>query len=132
MLLQRKTTVSTLLLGLLLVLAQGMAHAQNDDSPAGTGPANIPPGAPSIIVNCNGGNTLLGLGGGIGIKVTFVVNYPNSGCAVVLDCPDVPGDPAFVALKGTGPAVFGCGVGRLRMTGAAGGGRARVYVGGAD
>jgi len=128
----RKTTVSTLLLTLSLVLVAAAAHAQNEEPQATTNQQAPPPGSPSIVIRCNGGNTLLGLGGAIGIKVTFVVNYPNSGCPVVLDCPDVVGDPSFLALRGTGPAVFGCGIGRLRLTGGAGGGNARVYIGGAD
>jgi len=129
---KRTLSAPAWLLALSLFVVPLAARAQNDAPQTEAQTAGLPPGSLSIVVPCNGGNTLLGIGGAVGIKVTFVVNLPSSGCTAVLDCPDIAGDPAFVAPRGTGPAVFGCGTGRLRLTGGNGGGTARLYIGGAD
>lgn len=132
MLRNRKTILPALLLGLSLFLVPCVALAQNDASQ--TNQSQLPPGSLSIIVPCNGGGTFLGRGVLIGIKVTFVVNLPSSGCPVKLSCPDIDptGLQAFVSPRGEGPAIFGCGTGRMQLTGLAGAGTARIYIGGAD
>jgi len=127
-----KMTLPALLLGLSLFLVPRAALAQND-APQ-TNQSQLPPGSLSITVPCNGGGTFIGRGVLIGIKVTFVVNLTSSGCPVKLSCPDIDptGLQSFVFPRGEGPVVFGCGTGRMQLTGLNGAGAARIYIGGAD
>jgi len=130
----RKETiaVAALLIAMSLFWLPSASLAQSNHGESTAQQSAPPSGSPSIVIPCNGGNTTLGMGGAVGIKLTFVLNYPTSGCWVKLQCIDLPTADFFVAAPGTGPAVFGCAAGRIQLIGGDGGGFARVYIGGAD
>jgi hypothetical protein len=120
-----------LILVLLVVIGVHLASTQ-DSVPRRTSLKHGPDDVTSVTIQCDGRETLLGLGGDTPIKITFVMNDELSGCSARLDCPDVAGDPVSTFPPDYLLTVFGCETGRMRLTSLAGSGNLILDIGGAD